>query len=65
MDKKPQSEDAAMVLRQSKGGNSFLRQDTKLYVYCDKLGHIAFSLQKKKKKEKKNQGQQWLHICNA
>jgi hypothetical protein len=51
MKKKPQGEDAAMMLRQTKGGNSFPRQSAKSYFYCGKLGHIARFCYKAKNKE--------------
>ena len=50
----PQGKDAAMVLRQSKGSNLFLCQDTKSYFYCDKLGHIAHFCYKTNNKERGN-----------
>jgi hypothetical protein len=39
------------MLRQSKGGNPFLRQCAKLCLYCSKLGYIARFFYKTKNKK--------------
>ena len=52
-DKEPQGEDAALVLRQSKGDKSFLCQGAKLYFCCGRPGHIAHFFYKIKNKEQK------------
>lgn len=56
-EKEPQGEDVATMLRQSKGGNPFLRQCAKLCLYCSKLGYIArffYKTKNKKWKQVKN-----------
>jgi hypothetical protein len=50
-EKEPQGEDVATMLRQSKGGNPFLRQCAKLCLYCSKLGYIARFFYKTKNKK--------------
>jgi len=56
-EKEPQGDDAAMMLRQGKAGNSFPRQGgqgARTCFYCGKPGHIARFCYKAKNKEREN-----------
>ncbi len=56
-EKEPQGDDAAMMLRQGKAGNSFPRQGGqggRTCFYCGKPGHIARFCFKAKNKEREN-----------
>ena len=53
-EKESQGEDATIVLQQSKGDNSFMRQGARLCFYCGKPGHIVRLFYKAKNKECEN-----------
>ena len=53
-EKKPQSKDVAMVLRQNKRDNLFPRQGVKLCLYCGKPYYIVLFCYKTKNNEFKN-----------
>ena len=53
-EKAPHGDDAAMVLRQGKGGNTSYTKDSRTCYYCGKPGHIARFCFKAKNKERES-----------
>ena len=54
-EKEPQGDDAAMVSKQGKGGNSSSRKESRTCFFCGKTGHIARFCFKAKNKEKEKE----------
>ena len=64
-EKEPQGEDAAMVLRQGKGDNSFPRQGAKSCYYYGKPDHIVrFCYKTKNKSENKQRMRMTITITH-